>query len=101
MEINGKYIRWRKPNELPIDKQMCKKVLLLVEGKFSGKDSLHVVTDYWHVCQDDRFFDWDLFYKKGRIGNKYSYGKMEEKKVPMDKVVGWMFAEEIIPSTLQ
>ena len=40
------------------------------------------------------------FYKKEKIGDKFSYGKMEEKKVPMDKVVGWMFAEEIIPTKL-
>ena len=42
----------------------------------------------------------DLFYKKEKIGDKFSYGKMEENKVPMNKVVGWMFAEEIIPKTL-
>ena len=100
MEIEGKKIKWRKLVELPMDKQMCKKVLLLVEGRFSGKDSLHVVTDYWHVCFDKKYFNWDLFYKKEKIGDKFSYGKMEEKKVPMDKVVGWMFAEEIIPKTL-
>lgn len=100
MEIEGKKIKWRKLVELPMDKQMCKKVLLLVEGRFSGKDSLHVVTDYWHVCFDKKYFNWDLFYKKEKIGDKFSYGKMEENKVPMNKVVGWMFAEEIIPKTL-
>ena len=46
MEIEGKKIKWRKLAELPMNKQMCKKVLLLVEGRFSGKDSLHVVTEY-------------------------------------------------------
>lgn len=100
MEIEGKKIKWRKLDELPMNKQMCKKVLLLVEGRFSGSDSLHVVTDYWHVCFDKKYFNWDLFYKKEKIGDKFSYGKMEEKKVPMDKVVGWMFAEEIIPTKL-
>ena len=49
MEIEGKKIKWRKLVELPMDKRMCKKVLLLVEGRFSGKDSLHVVNDYWQV----------------------------------------------------
>ena len=42
--MDGKCIRWRKPSELPMDKNMSKKVLLLVEGKLSGNDSLHVVT---------------------------------------------------------
>ena len=79
MEMDGKCIRWRKPSELPMDKNMSKKVLLLVEGKLSGNDSLHVVTDYWQVCQDERFFDWDLFYKKEKIGDKYSYGKRSEE----------------------
>ena len=64
MEIEGKKIKWRKLAELPMNKQMCKKVLLLVEGRFSGRDSLHVVTDYWHVCFDKKYFNWDLFYKK-------------------------------------
>ena len=44
MEMDGKCIRWRKPSELPMDKNMSKKVLLLVKGKLSGNDSLHVVT---------------------------------------------------------
>ena len=100
MEMDGKCIRWRKPSELAMDKNMSKKVLLLVKGKLSGNDSLHVVTDYWQVCQDERFFDWDLFYKKEKIGDKYSYGKMEGRNVQMEKVVGWMFAEEIIPTNI-
>ena len=83
-----------------MDKNMSKKVLLLVKGKLSGNDSLHVVTDYWQVCQDERFLDWDLFYKKEKIGDKYSYGKMEGRNVQMEKVVGWMFAEEIIPNNI-
>ena len=42
----------------------------------------------------------DLFYKKEKIGDKYSYGKMEGRNVQMEKVVGWMFAEEIIPTNI-
>ena len=41
-----------------------------------------------------------MFYKKEKIGDKYSYGKMEGRNVKMEKVVGWMFADEIIPTNI-
>ena len=87
MEIEGKKIKWRKLDELPMNKQMCKKVLLLVEGRFSGRDSLHVVTDYWHVCFDKKYFNWDLFYKKEKIGINSLTVKWKRRKFRWTKLL--------------
>lgn len=94
MESNA--IRWKKLDELPMDKPMIKKVLLLTEGRFNKSHQLHVVTDYWHVCHDKMDCDWKLFSKKERVGDLFAYGKMEEGKVPMSKVVAWMWADSLI-----
>lgn len=89
-------VKWHKVNELPMDKPMIKKVLLLTEGRFNKSKQLHVITDYWHVCHDKMDCDWKIFYKKSKVGNMFAYGKMEEGKVPMDKVVAWMWADNLI-----
>ena len=90
-------LKWNDISELPIDEEQNKKVLLLTEGRLSGSTTLHVVTDYWHVFFDDRDFDLNIFNKRKKLSDKcYSYGKFGEGKVPMDKIKGWMYADDLI-----
>lgn len=90
-------LEWKNVEELPMDEASYKKVLLLTEGRFSGSTSLHVVTDYWHVFLDDRDYDLNVYDKKKKLSeNKFSYGRLGERKVPFNKIKGWMFADKLI-----
>lgn len=90
-------LQWNKIEDLPIDEEQNRKVLLLTEGRLSGNTTLHVVTDYWNVFFDDHDFDLNIFLKKERVGeNCYSYGKLGENKIPLEKIKGWMYADDLI-----
>jgi hypothetical protein len=90
-------IKWYNIEDLPIDKEQNKKVLLLTEGRLSGSTTLHIVTDYWNVFFDNRDFDLNIFNKKKKLSdNCYSYGKFGEGKIPMNKIKGWMYADDLI-----
>jgi len=81
-----------------MDEEQFKKVLILSEGRLSGSTSLYVSTDYWGVFFDDRDFDLENVYnKKIKLDNgRFSYGRFAEKKIPMEKIKGWMFADNLI-----
>ena len=46
-------LQWNKIEDLPIEEEQMRKVLLLTEGRLSGSTTLHIVTDYWQVFFDD------------------------------------------------
>lgn len=96
METNN--LKWNDVKDLPIDKEQLKKVLLLTEGRLSGSTTLHIVTDYWNVFFDNRDLDLKtVFDKKKRLSdNCISYGRFGERKIPMDKIKGWMYADDLI-----
>lgn len=90
-------LKWKNIDELPMDEPLYRKVLLLSEGRLSGSTSLYVSTDYWHVFIDDRDFDLNaVFDKRKTIGDKYSYGRFGERRIPLDKIKGWMYADDLI-----
>jgi hypothetical protein len=91
-------ISWKSVDELPMDNPYYKKVLILSEGRISGRTSLCVSTDYWQVFLDERDFGEEQFYdKKEKLNNQYyAYGRFGERKIPLDKIKGWMFANDLI-----
>lgn len=91
-------ISWKSVDELPMDNLFYKKVLILSEGRFSGSTSLYVSTDYWQVVFDERDFGEEQFYdKKTKFNDQYyAYGRFGERKIPFDKIKGWMFADDLI-----
>jgi hypothetical protein len=91
-------LKWNKIGELPMKEEQYKKVLILSEGRLSGSTSLYVSTDYWQVFFDDRDFEKECFYdKKTKLENDiFSYGRFSERKIPMDKIKGWMYADNLI-----
>lgn len=92
-----KELQWNSIEDLPIDEEQMRKVLLLAEGRLSGSTTLHIVTDYWQVFFDKCDFNLDIFQKKEKVGeNLFVYGKLVEGKVPSDKIKGWMYADDLI-----
>ena len=90
-------LKWKNIDELPMNEEMNKKVLLLSEGRISGSTTLHVVTDYWNVFFDKRDFDMNAIDKKERMENNlFSYGRFGDRKIPIFKIKGWMFADDLI-----
>ena len=91
-------ISWKSVDELPMGNPFYKKVLILSEGRLSGSTSLYVSTDYWQVFFDKRDFGEEQFYdKKTKFNDQYyAYGRFGERKIPLDKIKGWMFADELI-----
>ena len=91
-------LKWKNIEELPMEEEQYRKVLLLSEGRLSGSTSLYVSTDYWHVFLDDRDFDLEtVFDKKTKLSDgKISYGRFGERKIPLSKIKGWMYAEDLI-----
>ena len=90
-------LEWKKVEDLPIDEEQMRKVLLLTEGRLSGSTTLHVVTDYWQVFFDKLDFDLNIFEKRKKVSeNLFAYGKFGEHKVPMNKIKGWMYADDLI-----
>ena len=90
-------LEWNKIEDLPIEEEQMRKVLLLTEGRLSGSTTLHVITDYWQVFFDDRDFDLDIFQKRKKLNDScFAYGKFGEGKVPMNKIKGWMYADNLI-----
>jgi hypothetical protein len=64
-------ISWKSVDELPMDNPYYKKVLILSEGRISGRTSLCVSTDYWQVFLDERDFGQENFYdKKSKFNEK-------------------------------
>ena len=95
--LKGNDLKWNKVEDLPIEEEQMKKVLLLTEGKLSGSTTLHVVTDYWQVFFDNIDFNLNIFEKRKKLSeNLFAYGKFGEHKVPMDKIKGWMYADDLI-----
>lgn len=89
--------KWKSVDELPMDREMNEKILILSESTISGNTSLHVTTEYWNVFFDDRNVDWNIFDKKKKIDdNRYSYGRLSDRKIPMDKIRGWAYADKLI-----
>ena len=92
-----KDLKWRKVEDLPIEEEQYRKVLILSEGRLSGSTSLFISTDYWNVFFDDININLNIFNKRKKISdNCFSYGKFEEGKIPFDKIKGWMYADELI-----
>lgn len=91
-------LKWKDINSLPIDEEQMRKVLLLTEGRLSGSTTLHVVTDYWQVFFDDRDFKLEqVFDKKKKLSeNCIAYGRFGERRVPLNKIKGWMYADDLI-----
>lgn len=90
-------LKWNSLEDLPIDEEQMRKVLLLTEGRLSGSTTLHVITDYWQVFFDNTDFNLNIFQKKKKLSeNCFSYGKFGEGKVPMEKIKGWMYADDLI-----
>jgi len=91
-------LEWKSIDDLPMDEEQYKKVLILSEGRLSGSTSLCVSTDYWGVFFDDRDFDLENVYnKKIKLDDgRFSYGRFGENKIPMEKIKGWMFADNLI-----
>ncbi len=91
-------LEWKSIDDLPMDEEQYKKVLILSEGRLSGSTSLCVSTDYWGVFFDDRDFEKESFYdKKTKLENGiFSYGRFSERKIPLDKIKGWMYADNLI-----
>ena len=91
-------LKWNSVESLPIEEEQNKKVLLLTEGRLSGSTTMHIVTDYWHVFFDDRDLELNnVFDKIKRLSeNCVSYGRFGERKVPFNKIKGWMYADDLI-----
>ena len=91
-------LQWNKIEDLPIEEEQNKKVLLLTEGRLSGSTTMHIVTDYWQVFFDDRELQLNnVFDKIKRLSeNCVSYGRFGERKIPFDKIKGWMYADDLI-----
>jgi len=91
-------IKWKSVEELPMEEPLHKKILILAEGKSDEEDKLEVYSDYWCVFlngNDVKFYT----YKKKKLGDKmFSYGYLRElrKKIPFEKIKGWMFTDELI-----
>ena len=89
--------KWKSVDELPMDREMNEKILILSESTISGNTSLHVTTEYWNVFFDDRNVNWDIFDKKKKHGeNRYSYGRLGDRKILLDKIIGWAYADKMI-----
>jgi hypothetical protein len=90
-------LKWKKTEELPMDEAQNKKLLLLSEGRISGSTTMHVSTDYWHVFFDDKEFNLNIYDKKKKHSpNCFSYGRFGDRKIPLDKIKGWMYADDLI-----
>lgn len=91
------HIEWKDVSELPMDGEMNEKILIMHESTISGNTSLHITTDYWNVFFDDRDVNWDIFDKKKKHSNeKYSYGRLGDRKIPLSKIKGWTYADKLI-----
>lgn len=68
-------ISWKSVSELPLDEEMYKKVLILVEGRLS-KGLLYVLTDYWKVHHDgiEYTLNEDNGFKKKLDNGSWAYG---------------------------
>lgn len=91
-------LKWNSVETLPMNEEQYKKVLLLSEGRLSGSTSLYISTDYWQVFFDERDFDLEsVFDKKKRLGEAcIAYGRFGERKIPLEKIKGWMYADDLI-----
>ena len=94
----AKNLEWNDTESLPIEEKQYRKVLLLTEGRLSGSTTLHIVTDYWQVIHDDRDLELkNVFDKKKKLSeNCISYGRFDERKIPFNKIKGWMYADDLI-----
>jgi hypothetical protein len=92
-------LRWKNVNELPMDEQSIRKVLLLTNGKRNDSDTLHIVTNYWHVFLDEKDLnikDLNIDKKETTSDGNYVYGRFESRQVPFNKVKAWMFVDDLI-----
>lgn len=91
-------IKWNSINDLPMEKNTIKKIIILSEGRLCDSESLHISTDYWHVFVDEREFKDEFLFdvKEKNDENHYVYGKFISRKVPFNKIKGWMFADNLI-----
>lgn len=95
MELNS--FKWRKLEELPMDKEMTLKVILLVENDSNIHSSMEIVTDRWTVCIDRRYVDWKIFQKVKHLSNgNFSYGKFDNTKYKKYNVKAWAYADDLI-----
>lgn len=89
--------KWKSTDELPMDREMNEKILILSESRISGNTSLHVHTDYWEVFFDKKCFNLDIFDKKKKLSNGlFSYGRLSDRKLKLKDVKGWMYADKFI-----
>lgn len=89
--------KWKTVDELPMDKEMKEKLLILSESRISGNTSLHVSTDYWEVFFDKKDFNLNVYDKKKKHSDTlFSYGRFGDRKVPLGKIKGWMYADKVI-----
>ena len=91
-------LKWNDVEALPTKEEQMRKVLLLTEGRLSGSTTMHIVTDYWQVFFDDRDLELNnVFDKKEKLSeNCIAYGRFGERKVPLNKIKGWMYADDLI-----
>lgn len=91
-----KEMKWNDIESLPMDVEQIKKILILSEGR--DDKALNVSTNFWHVFFDIRDFTFDdLYDKKIKMDDgRYAYGRFGDRKMPIDKIKAWMYADELI-----
>lgn len=95
MELSS--FKWRQIEELPMDKEMTLKVILLVEKQSNRHSSMEIVTDEWTVCVDSRYVDWEIFQRVKHLSNgNFSYGKFNNIKYQKQNVKAWAIADDLI-----
>ena len=71
-------INWKKPNELPLNDNMYKKIVILSYGKFNS-GMVHVNTGYWHVyCSDGQWI-----------------GTLRDTHLLTEQIIAWTYADEV------
>lgn len=89
--------KWRNVEELPMDKEMTIKVVLLVENKFNSHESMEIITDKWTVCVDDKYVDWKIFQNVKHLSNgNFSYGKFDRYLPNKYSIKAWAYADGLI-----
>ena len=89
---------WKDIRDLPIDKPMHEKVLLVSDETISGNTVTVVSTDFWNVHIEKRDVDMShAFDKKAKLKDgTFGYGRLDIRKIPLKRVKKWADAKELI-----
>ena len=89
-------IKWHDVSELPLNKELYKKAILLLEGRLQA-NKLYVLTDYWKVFIKDQDLDLveNVDMKKKLDDGTYAYGSFS-RGILFSKVKGWMWEDELV-----